>query len=49
MSQEPAPTDEVHAALAAVEKLDEATPLAGHADAFERVHEALQRRLEDAT
>lgn len=49
MSQEPVTTDEVDAALAAVEQLDESTPLAAHADAFEHVHEVLQGRLEDAT
>ena len=49
MSQEPVPTEEVDAALAAVEQLEESTPLAAHADAFEHAHELLQRRLEDAT
>lgn len=36
--------DELEAALAAVENLD--GPLSEHADAFERVHEQLQLRLE---
>lgn len=49
MSHEQVPADEVDAALAAVEELDETTPLGAHADAFERAHELLQRRLEDAT
>lgn len=49
MSQEQVPHDEVDDALTAVEQLDETTPLAAHADAFERAHEALQRRLEEAT
>lgn len=49
MSQEQIPTDDVDAALAAVEQLEESTPLSVHADAFERAHESLQRRLEDAT
>ncbi|WP_156251116.1 hypothetical protein [Pseudactinotalea terrae] len=49
MSQEQVPHDEVDDALRAVDELDETTPLAVHADAFERAHEALQRRLEDAT
>ncbi|WP_420111893.1 hypothetical protein [Pseudactinotalea sp.] len=49
MSQEQVHTDDVDAALAAVEELDDSMPLAAHADAFERAHELLQRRLEDAT
>lgn len=48
MSQDQVPIDEVDAALAAVEQLDETVPLSAHADAFERAHELLQRRLEDA-
>ena len=48
MSQEQVHTDEVDAALTAVEQLDDSVPLAAHADAFERAHELLQRRLEDA-
>jgi hypothetical protein len=49
MSQEQVPHDEVDDALKAVDALDETTPLPAHAEAFERAHEALQRRLEDAT
>ena len=49
MSQEQVPHDDVDAALKAVDDLDETIPLTAHADAFERAHELLQRRLEDAT
>lgn len=46
MSQAPH-TDELDAALARVESLDQA-PLTEHAVAFERVHELLQTRLREA-
>ena len=47
MSQAPEQPDELDAALARVESLEDA-PLTEHADAFEHVHEVLQRRLGEA-
>lgn len=48
MSQAPEQADrELDAALSEVENLGEA-PLPVHAEAFERVHELLQRRLGEA-
>ncbi|MFV0427645.1 MAG: hypothetical protein ACK5KU_11530 [Beutenbergiaceae bacterium] len=44
MSQVPDNPDQLEAALARVESLQDA-PLAEHASAFEQVHELLQERL----
>lgn len=41
------PDAEIEAALARIENLGDA-PLPDHADAFEQVHELLQRRLGEA-
>ena len=47
MSETAAQADDLDAALARVEDLGE-QPLAVHAEAFEQVHELLQRRLGEA-
>lgn len=48
MSETANGSDELDAALAAVEELDEDTPLPVHVERFEHVHELLQRRLGEA-